>query len=64
MVSLILETERLRLRPFRLEDQDEFFAVLGDAETMRHYPEPFTSEGTLDWIQDNLRRYRQDGFGL
>jgi ribosomal-protein-alanine N-acetyltransferase len=64
MVSLILETERLRLRPFRLEDRDELFAVLGDAETMRYYPEPFTSEGTLDWIHDNLRRYRQDGFGL
>lgn len=64
MAPLILETERLRLRPFRLEDRDELFAVLGDGETMRYYPEPYTKDGALDWIQDNLRRYRQEGFGL
>ena len=64
VASLILETERLRLRPFVLEDRDDLFAVLGDAETMHYYPEPYTRDGVLDWIQDNLRRYGRDGFGL
>jgi RimJ/RimL family protein N-acetyltransferase len=59
-----LETERLRLRPYTLDDLDALFGILGDPETMTYYPEPYTRAGTLRWIQDNLRRYVVDGFGL
>jgi [ribosomal protein S5]-alanine N-acetyltransferase len=61
---LPLETERLRLRPYREDDLDDLFAILGDAETMRYYPKPFTREESLAWIAKNLDRYRRDGFGL
>jgi RimJ/RimL family protein N-acetyltransferase len=50
-----LETERLRLRPYTLDDLDALFGILGDPETMAYYPEPYTREGTLRWIEDNLR---------
>jgi len=31
---------------------------------MNYYPEPYSREGTLGWIEDNMRRYAVDGFGL
>jgi len=62
--NFVLETERLRLRPYRLEDLDDLLGILGDPDTMLYYPAPYSREGTLEWIQDNLRRYREDGFGL
>ena len=61
---IILETKRLLLRRFRLDDLESLAAILGDPETVRFYPEPFTRERTLKWIEDNLRRYEADGFGL
>jgi ribosomal-protein-alanine N-acetyltransferase len=64
MDGIPMETERLRLRPFRDDDVEALFAVLGDAETMRPYPAPFPREGVVDWIEDHMARYRRDGFGL
>ena len=59
-----LETERLRLRPYTLDDVDDLFAVLGDPKTMAYYPAPYTRDWTKGWIEDNLHRYEMDGFGL
>nr|MDQ3958351.1 GNAT family N-acetyltransferase [Actinomycetota bacterium] len=59
-----LETERLVLRPYRVEDLDALAAILGDPETMQHYPEPFTRAQARGWIEDNIARYERDGFGL
>ena len=47
-----------------MDDLDALHAILGDAEMMRYYPAPFTREQARAWIVDNLRRYRDDGFGL
>ncbi|MGQ0670375.1 MAG: GNAT family N-acetyltransferase [Actinomycetota bacterium] len=60
---LLLETERLTLRMYKLGDLDDLFSILGDAETMRYYPRPYTREDTLAWIEDCLDRYGRDGFG-
>ena len=59
-----LETERLRLRPYRREDLDDLAPMFADPEHMRHYPSPFTREETAGWIERQLERYRDDGFGL
>jgi RimJ/RimL family protein N-acetyltransferase len=64
MNDTVLETPRLRLRLYRREDLDDLAAIIGDADTMRFYPRPFTREESLRWIEDNLARYAQDGFGL
>ena len=61
---MVLETERLVLRPFVEEDLESLHEILGDAETMRFYPAPFTLEDTERWIERNRRRYVDDGFGL
>jgi ribosomal-protein-alanine N-acetyltransferase len=59
-----IETERLVLRPFRQDDLDDLFAILGDAETMRFYPRPYTREEVEGWIRRNLERFEESGWGL
>jgi RimJ/RimL family protein N-acetyltransferase len=39
-------------------------AVLGDAETMRWYPQPYDREGVVAWIERAASSYRSNGFGL
>jgi [ribosomal protein S5]-alanine N-acetyltransferase len=60
----ILETSRLVLREFCLEDAEALTAVLGDPETMRYYPAALDRAGVEQWIARNLRRYATDGHGL
>lgn len=60
----VLVTERMRLRPFRLEDLDALWAIQRDPETMRWYPHPFAREESEGWIRRNLERYERDGYGL
>lgn len=60
----MIETGRLLLREFRLEDFDDLFKILSDPETMQHYPKPFDEERTKRWIEWNLENYQKYGFGL
>jgi len=61
--DLHLETERLSLRPFTLDDLDELAVLLGDAEALVLWGGPLDREGSRDWIERNLARYERDGFG-
>ena len=60
----ILETKRLFLREMTMSDLDALFAVLGDKEIMQHYPYSFDEERVRSWIERNMNRYKEDGFGL
>ena len=59
-----LETERLLLRPYRLEDLDDLHAMLSDPEHMRWYPEPFSREGSLEWLERQIARQETRGYAL
>lgn len=61
---MIIETERLTLREYTLDDFDKLFEIMSDSETMQHYPKPFDEERTRDWIEWNLQNYKEYGFGL
>jgi len=61
---MTIETDRLRLREMREDDYDALYAVLGDAENMRHYPYTFDEARVRGWIARNIERYRVFGFGL
>jgi len=63
-VGIVLETPRLFLRRLTLSDSEALFAVLGDPITMQFYPEPLTVDGVRRWIERNLERYENDGYGL
>jgi RimJ/RimL family protein N-acetyltransferase len=64
MPSADLRTERLILRRLTPDDADAIFAVIGDPIAMQYYPRTFTREDAQEWIERNLRRYQQDGYGL
>lgn len=59
-----IETERLILREYTLEDFDALYEIVSDPETMQHYPKPFDEEKTRQWIEWNLENYQKYGFGL
>jgi [ribosomal protein S5]-alanine N-acetyltransferase len=63
-MTTILQTPRLRLREFGLEDAHALSKVLSDPETMRYYPTPYDRAGVEQWIARNLQRYQDDGVGL
>ena len=62
--QVVVETERLILRHLTADDVEAVFAVIGDPETMKHYPQPFHHEDAQRWIDRNLERYRSNGYGL
>jgi ribosomal-protein-alanine N-acetyltransferase len=59
-----LETERLLLRPYRLEDLDDLHAMFSDPEHMRWYPEPFSREVSLQWLERQIARHQTRGYAL
>ncbi len=61
---VVLETERLILRYLTADDVEAMFAVIGDAEAMKYYPQPLTRDDAQRWIDRSLERYRTDGYGL
>ena len=62
--KIILETERLFLREMNMDDYDALFRVLADPEIMQHYPYSFDEERVKAWIERNMKRYQDNGFGL
>jgi len=47
-----------------MDDFDALYAVLSDPEIMMHYPYSFDEQRVRDWIERNMNRYKNDGFGL
>ena len=63
--KVVLETERLLLREMSVDrDLAPLAAHFGDPETMRYYPSTYDRDQSREWIERNLRRYAEDGFGL
>ena len=60
----IIETERLILREYVMEDFSALYNILSDGETMKHYPKPYDERGTVRWLKWSLDNYEKYGFGL
>jgi RimJ/RimL family protein N-acetyltransferase len=58
------ECERLRLRPYRLDDEAALYQVFGDPYACTFYPEMEDAANVRRWIVWNLRNYAEHGFGL
>lgn len=61
---VVIETERLRLRPFREEDLDAYAALCADAEVMRFLGGPLSREGAWRQIAYFLGHWQLRGFGM
>lgn len=60
----MIETKRLLLRQYTMEDFDALYELLSDPETMAHYPKPYDQAGTMRWLTWSLDNYEKYGFGL
>jgi len=61
---VVLETERLRLRELDEEDLGAMGRILKDPEVMYAYEHGFSNKEVRQWLDRNLQRYAEDGFGL
>lgn len=61
---MILETKRLYLRELCSSDFSALCKILQDAEVMYAYEHAFSDAEVTAWLQNQLRRYRENGFGL
>lgn len=59
---MIIETERLVLRPWRDEDLEPFAALCGDPEVMRYFLKPLSLEETATLIARAREKEAADGF--
>lgn len=62
--EIILESERLYLRKLDQADYGDLCEILQDVETMYAYEHAFSDEEAKAWLENQLRRYRDDGVGL
>jgi [ribosomal protein S5]-alanine N-acetyltransferase len=62
----VIETDRLRLRPFAddLSDLDALHEIQSDPQHMRFYPHPFSREESRAWIERFLERQERYGYSL
>ncbi len=58
-----LHTERLLLRALREADIEPAFAMNGDAQNMRYYPQPLTRAENEAWMRRLPESWQTHGFG-
>lgn len=61
---IILETDRLILRELCLLDKENLSLILQDKDVMYAYEHAFNDSEVDAWLNNQLRRYKEDGFGL
>lgn len=61
---ILLQTERLILRPFTPADIEDLHAQLSDPDAMRYYHHPSSREESEKWLQGILSDYGTNGFGM
>ena len=62
---MTVETPRLLLRQYTMEDFDALYEILSDPETMMHYPAPYTRSRQKDGSGGTWRTTKRmaSGFG-
>ena len=55
-----IETKRLELTPFRLEDAEEYFQIISDKDIAKYVP--YSSAKTLDTTKKHLEVYEKGDF--
>lgn len=61
---MIIETERMYLRMLKIADVSALARILQDEEVMYAYEHAFSDEETEKWLNNQLLRYKENGFGL
>lgn len=64
MQRVIIETDRLQLREMSISNLPALSLILQDENVMYAYNGAFNDEETLAWMEKQLLRYKEHGFGL
>jgi len=59
----ITETERLKIRQLNMSDLDVLFKMMQKPEVMYAWEHSFNKRETREWLNQQLTRYQQDGYG-
>ena len=62
--ATVIETPRLLLRRMTPADRPALCRILQDSEVMYAYNGPFSDEEVDEWLERQLTRYQQWGYGL
>lgn len=63
-MDVVAETKRLILRKMTPSDREDLCRILQDEEVMYAYEGAFSDEEVEAWLDRQLKRYEEDGFGL
>lgn len=61
---LKIETPRLLIREYKIDDKVRLLTALSDKTVMEYYPNTLDEKETEEWIERQLKRYKKDGCGL
>jgi RimJ/RimL family protein N-acetyltransferase len=61
--ALPIVTTRLSIRAVDAADLPFLIDLLGDKETMRYWPRPYTADEAREWIERQRLRYASHGYG-
>lgn len=61
---MIIETERLYLRQMNQDDFNDLCEILQDKSVMHAYEHAFSDAEVQEWLDKQLKRYNEEGFGL
>jgi len=61
---MLISTDRLLLREMEQSDFGALCLILQDKDVMTAYEKTFSDEEVQVWLDKQLERYRNDGFGL
>lgn len=62
MDNIVLESDRLILRKIKDEDFKDIATILQDIDIMYAWEKAFSDEEVKIWINENLKRYDNEGF--
>lgn len=60
----MIETKRLILRPYNIDDIDDLYKIISDKETMKYFDQPYTYEQTIRWVNWSIDHYKRYGFSF
>lgn len=61
---MMIQTARLMMRELQESDYDDLCKILKDPITMYAYEHGFSDEEVREWLDKQMKRYKEDGFGL
>lgn len=60
----MIKTKRLIMKEMQQSDFDDLCKILQDEEVMYAYEGAFSDEEVQEWLNKQIRRYKEDGIGL